>query len=89
MQVITEANAGEYNLTPGAVVFAPLELRPWIMATVAGIVRNLHGRLPRVVRMFVSPEKLIDLALSLLERRALPGSPSGKEPIAEADLDLF
>lgn len=79
MRVISETNrpeAAAVYAVPGAVVFEPRELRPWVMSTIAGIIRKLHGRLPRVVRIFISAEKLIELALALLQKEALPGSPS-------------
>lgn len=75
MRVVTTHTASfAHALEPGAVVFAPAELRPYVGSVLADIIRKLHGRLPWIVRKLISAEALIELAHMLLERRELPGS---------------
>jgi hypothetical protein len=75
MKVITQ-QSGLQQLAPDSVVFEPYELRPFIADLVGQIIRALYPRLPRIVRAFVSVEKLIEWALRALQSKPLPGSPS-------------
>jgi hypothetical protein len=67
----------------GAVVFdTQSELREYVKGMVKQAVVALHERLPRVARMFVSAEKLSDLAGWALDRVWPQGSraPDPEQP---------
>lgn len=80
----TDHQAAEFatsgSVERGTVIFGPDELRPWIEATIARVVRKVYGRLPWLVRRFVSEARLVELILWVLREETLPASPGVQTP---------